>query len=287
MSKLSWQLNELQKHAAEGSFSTQAARKANLSLIADQLKELGYNQFQIKSLKSKHVEDLVERWKKEELTSGTIKNRMTHIRWWAGKINKSLVVPSNEALGIEKRVYVTNVSKAVVLTKDHLSKIEDKGIQDSLKLQAAFGLRREESMKFNPRFADKGTHIELKPSWCKGNRGREVPITTPEQRELLDQLKKTYGKHSMIPAERRYIDQLNIYRNVVPESGLGRGHGLRHNYAQQRYKILSGNAAPANGGKRQQDMSEEERAQDKAIRQQISAELGHARIQVVAVYLGS
>ena len=40
----------------------------------------------------------------------------------------------------------------------------------SLELQQAFGLRREEAMKFQPSFADQGDHIRLKGSWTKGGK---------------------------------------------------------------------------------------------------------------------
>jgi hypothetical protein len=50
----------------------------------------------------------------------------------------------------------------------------------SLRLQAAFGLRREESIKFRPDYADRSDHIILKGSWTKGGRERAIPITMPE-----------------------------------------------------------------------------------------------------------
>lgn len=37
-------------------------------------------------------------------------------------------------------------------------------------MQAAFGLRREESIKFAPSFADRGDSVVLKPSWTKGGK---------------------------------------------------------------------------------------------------------------------
>lgn len=42
-----------------------------------------------------------------------------------------------------------------------------------------FGLRREESLKFQPVFATNGLDdsIRLKSSWCKGGRTRVIPIT--------------------------------------------------------------------------------------------------------------
>ena len=39
---------------------------------------------------------------------------------------------------------------------------------------AAFGLRMEEALKFQPRLADKGDYIALKPNWCKGGAQRFV-----------------------------------------------------------------------------------------------------------------
>ncbi|MFG9861139.1 integrase domain-containing protein, partial [Pseudomonas aeruginosa] len=89
-------------------------------------------------------------------------------------------------LGVPERRYVTNISKARE-PDDRLAKITDPHVRVSLRLQAAFGLRREESIKFQPRHADGGDHIAIKGSWAKGGRDRTVPITTPEQRAVLDE----------------------------------------------------------------------------------------------------
>ena len=40
----------------------------------------------------------------------------------------------------------------------------------SVRLQAAFGLRREEAVKFEPGKAFRSDHIALKASWTKGDR---------------------------------------------------------------------------------------------------------------------
>ena len=50
------------------------------------LYELGYRLTDAASLKRKHVEALVERWKAEDLAIATIKNRMADLRWWAEKM---------------------------------------------------------------------------------------------------------------------------------------------------------------------------------------------------------
>ena len=66
-----------------------------------------------RSLKPKHIEALVELWLKDNIATGTIKNRMSAIRWWARKVNKQNVVArSNDHYGIPNRIFVTNESKA-------------------------------------------------------------------------------------------------------------------------------------------------------------------------------
>ena len=136
------------------------------------------------SLKPKHVETLVERWLAENLASGTIKNRMSALRWWAQKIGKENVIArTNTAYAIAIGVFVTNVSKARDRDPRQLSRIQDLRIRISLRLQALFGLRREESIKIIPAWADRGDRPVLKDSWTKGGRPREIPIRTREQRQ--------------------------------------------------------------------------------------------------------
>lgn len=63
----------------------------------------------------------------------------------------------------------------------HGSLVPKQGFQ----LQSAFGLRREEAIKFSPNYAIKDDHIKLKASRTKGGRARTVPIRNDEQRQLL------------------------------------------------------------------------------------------------------
>jgi site-specific recombinase XerC len=198
MDKLTWQLKDLLHHNRDGGRATQKSRQETLMLVAKQLKALGFKFMNINGLKAKHVTKLTEKWKADGLANGTIKNRMAHIRWWARKTNAAHKIPSNDQLEIEHRNYVTNDSKAVILTQEHLKQVADPNIKISLQLQAYFGLRREEAIKFNAQYADQGDRIILKDTWCKGKRSREIPITTQEQRNLIDQIKREYGHPSYI-----------------------------------------------------------------------------------------
>ncbi len=287
MRDLNYQLKQLCRHCREGSHATQAKRERMLTLIGNQLHELGYRGMTARSLKPKHIEALLGRWREQALVTGTIKNRMASIRWWANKVDKrNVVARSNEYYGIADRRFVTNESKAKTVTREQLEKVRDEHVRMSLELQQAFGLRREEAIKFNPAYADKGDHIVLKDSWTKGGKARAIPLRTDKQRSLLNRAHRLAGKGSLIPAHKKYIQQLRAYERHTTRAGLSRLHGLRHAYAQQRYQALTGWPSPAAGGPVSALLTPQQKQQDHHARLEISKELGHTREQISAVYLG-
>lgn len=287
MRDLNYHLKNLTRRNRDGSHATQAARWRNLDLMANQLHELGYKNLSVTGLKPKHVNALVARWKDEGITTGTLKNRIAHIRWWAEKIGKTdMIPPNNTALNIGRRQYVTNESKALTLAPDALDKISDNYIKASLELQAAFGLRREEAIKFQPAFADKGDKILLKNTWTKGGQAREIPIRTDAQRAALAQAHHVAGDGSLIPVHLSYVQHLKRYERATQQAGLSKVHGLRHAYAQTRYEELTGWKAPAAGGPVYNLLTKEQKQLDRAVRLKISEEMGHHRINITSVYLG-
>jgi len=280
MDDLTYSLRQLCRRNRDGSHATQADRQGVLTLAARQLRAAGFRQMRATSLKEKHVDVLLRRWQADGLSAGTLKNRLAHLRWWAEKVGRAGVIPADNAqLGIPKRRFVADENKARELG-DRLDRIRDPHVRMSLSLQQAFGLRREESIKFRPRYADRGDRIVLKDSWAKGGRPRTVPITTPEQRTVLDAV------GSLIPPHKNFIQQRRTYDGQCKTAGLSRMHGLRHRYAQMRYETLAGWKAPAAGGPSVRSLTPAQRAQDAKARQTISGELGHERASVVAIYLG-
>ncbi len=287
MRGLNHQLKQLCRHNREGSFGTQNRRERELTLIANQLHGIGFRGMNSHSLKPKHVEGLVRHWLEKEVATGTIKNRMAAVRWWARKVNRQNVVArSNDFYGIPNRVFVTDSSKAKSVSTSQLEKVRDLYVRMSLELQQAFGLRREESIKFIPKYADQGNHIVLKPSWTKGGKARTLPIRTPEQREVLDRAHRLAGKGSLIPSSRDYRQQVRIYDGHSLRAGLSKMHGLRHAYAQQRYEELTGWKSPISGGPSSKSLTREQQDQDHQARLVISREMGHEREQITSVYLG-
>lgn len=274
-------------HRNEGSHSTRAARQDILQQAANTLHELGYRKLKPEGFKPKHVEALVVHWQSQGLASGTIKNRLSHLRWWAGKIGKpAIIARDNDHYHVARRVYVTGKDKSRQLDESKLARVADSYTRMSLRIQQAFGLRREEAIKFNALYADRGDKIVLKSSWTKGGKAREIPVRNAAQRHLLNEVRRFAGRGALIPANKNYVQQLRTYERNTVSAGLDRNHGLRHAYAQTRYRELTGWPCPAAGGPERTALSDDQRQQDHAARLSISVELGHARAGIVALYCG-
>ncbi|WP_223478079.1 phage integrase N-terminal domain-containing protein [Oricola indica] len=286
MDDLTMDLVRLCRRNRDGSHGTQTNRKRGLSAIANELNNLGYKLPSAKSLKPKHVSALVEKWKGGDLDDATIRNRLTWLRWWAEKVDKLSVIPKDNAtFGVEARKH-GDANRAQHLDPGKYRDLGCPYVKAAILLQVAFGLRREEAMKFRPHIGIKKDSIFLKSSWTKGGRPRLIPITTETQRKILAQIQKFAPNGSLIPANLSYAAQMKRFEYYTLKAGLRNTHGFRHAYAQQRYQMLTGQPCPMAGGKRWKDMTEDERKADRAARRQISAELGHGRLEVTDTYLG-
>lgn len=286
MDALAYDLKTIALSNGEGSFLTRNQRHRGLQLIARELAKLGFKLPAARSLKPRHVEALANHWRAARLSPGTMKNRMAWVRWWAAKIRKANVVPrQNEAIGIGDRTAFSG-SRARVTPGDKMSALPAR-VQLVLKLQMAFGMRLEESLKFRVAQADQGDRLTMQASWCKGGRAREIPVTHPRQRALLNELRLACGDGSLIPDGQRFIDFRKTVEHVTWGVGIRNMHGHRHWYAQWRYQTLTGRLCPAAGGPTYERLSGVERAVDYKARMEISAELGHGRLSVTDTYLGS
>ena len=287
MRDLNYDLKRLQAAHDDGSHGTRTARSYSLAQMADALHDLGFKGLRATGVRRKHVVALVREWKRQGRSVGTMKNRMAHMRWWAARIGRPGVVPSNGALGIANREYVTNEDKSVVLDPDKLALVRDTHVAMALRLEAAFGLRREEAIKFTPARDDRGDRIRLKGPTTKGGRPREVPILKDSQRKLLDEARRLVGSGALIPPDRNYRQQLKVSESQTRAAGLYRMHGLRHAYGISRYEELTGWKAPAAGGPRQRSLTGARRRIDTEARRVIAQELGHGRSQISSIYCGA
>ena len=287
MRDLNWDLLQLQRRAGDdGSHATRRDRSYALARMADALHEAGYRGLRAKGLKGKHVEALVGHWRAGGVSDATIMNRMAHLRWWAERVGKANLVKSNADYGVLPRSHVSDGTRRRDLDPGKLAFVTDAHVKMALRLQAAFGLRREEAIKFAPSHADRGDRIVVRGSTAKGGRPREVPVLTEGQRKVLDEARELAGGGALIPAERNYAEQKKVYEDQTRAAGLDRMHGLRHGYALDRYEDLTGWKAPAAGGPPGSGLKAERRRIDRAARLVIAAELGHSRREISRTYLG-
>lgn len=289
-----YSVNECLKQVQGYSFASKADMRHMLNRCLKDLHAQGFKLAHINGLKPKHIHVLVSLWKEQGKKPATIKNYMSKLRKVSLFNNKpELVKPDNDAYSIAKRSYVPTVNKAIFqLDLTHCS---DHRIRLSLEAQLLFGLRREESMKIIVSDAWQGNRLVIKPSWTKGGVGRVLEIKNEAQRQWLENASRqiTAGQ-SLIPPDRSYKQHLGYYQQVCREIGISKCHGLRHGYAQNRYKILTqgmdpnkiGLLPPIAGGKTAKQLSRQERQWDRIAREIISRELGHSRLAITKIYCG-
>ena len=287
-------INELVKQSQGYSYASQADMRHMLFRCVKDLHQLGFKIGHIKGLQPKHIYALVDHWKTQNKNTATIKNYMSKLRRTALLLdNPELIKPDNDIYNIAKRTYIPTYNKAI--HNIDLSTCSEPYIRLSLEGQALFGLRREESMKFTLSEALRGDTIHIKPSWTKGGVGRVLEITNSAQQQWLDKVARLVNPgESLIPSSRTYKQHLSHYQKQTAQMGLHKLHGLRHAYAQRRYRELTtyfdknqrGLISPIEGGKSYKNMTSYEKHLDNKARQIISIELGHCRKNITKIYCG-
>ncbi|MCK1794279.1 integrase domain-containing protein [Pseudomonas violetae] len=119
----------------------------------------------------------------------------------------------------------------------------------------------------------------------KGGRSRTVPVLQKQQLSALANAATLQGAgRSLIPVAQNWkqFRENTLRQGRVPlqQVGITGYHDLRAAYACDRYQQLTGHPAPVIAG------GIVDKHQDRLAREQISAELGHGRIDVVAEYIG-
>src|SRR5258705_4535674 len=126
MHQLTYEVTQLTKAFREGSYASQADRHAMLKQMAEQLYDAGYRRLHADELKGRHLHALLERWRADGITSRTLANRLSTLRWWSQHVgNPGLVKPTNAAYGVEKRQSVPHVSKGRDLPEQTLAHVRN------------------------------------------------------------------------------------------------------------------------------------------------------------------
>jgi len=283
------------KYNRDGSPDKQQTRHQILHQAIKHLQtNRGYGQrWKLNKLGRKDVSRLVHDWKQQGIAHRTIANRLAEVRWLASKIGRSDQIMSNKDAGLSLRKNAPGYgeNKAKELDQDKLNQLDQRA-KLVTELRREFGLRRAEALKFQHAYAtQKKGAITLKSSWTKGGRPREIPITNQRQQELLERVKKHQIDHkekSLIPRDRTFKSYAKDYDKQV-KSKLGiKGHALRHQWAQDRFKKVSGLTAPIAGGKSRDQLSQHDKKAFDRAAAVVNRELGHGqgRQDITLAYIG-
>jgi integrase len=281
------------------SIKTQEYRAAKLCKAFKELRDGGFALQTPWSLKHKHVQSLVDTWIAAGQSGGTIENKLTYLRALAQWMGKTNLIGSlddyadREALGL-KRSYVATEDKSwAAHGVDAVAKIEEiaqtcpyTAVQ--LKLQAAFGLRIQESFMLRPSEAARNPRMLAVTRGTKGGRPREVPIET--KIGILEEAAKLSNglTGSTVPADRTLNQWRDWYYYVLEKHGVTKrgigitSHGLRHEYLQTLYEDTAGVPAPI----KRADARPDPRLHEEATRRVVEA-AGHSRRTKSGAYLST
>jgi hypothetical protein len=183
--------------------------------------------------------------------------------------------------------------KVVRQCADQLRQNGHERVAATVEVARALGLRLKEASLLNARIAlgqmKKHGAVNI-TAGTKGGRGhrvdRWVPVSGAAAGCLVRAAKAQGTGRNLIPSHltwRQWYSHIHhVWASVRDDFRLKKIHDLRAAYACDRFRQLAGSAAPVIAGRLCVD-----RSTDRAARQTIAQELGHARIEVVDTYIGS
>jgi integrase len=300
----------------ESADKTRQDMSEHLFKAVRELKEVGMPIRNVSELDSKHVMALIKKWEATPLEWKTIEVRVSSLRRVLDFLNKPNIIPKRGAFhkwldenGVtvhhSRKSRDSETSKAWTAHGVDPQEVMDRVNEGDpligllMELQLAFGLRKQESYKLEPRSSDEGMRLYI---WqgAKGGRARPIdfdddPMIAEWQRDLLERAKVFALKH---PQRRLSVpgltdDQMNSrFNNVMIKYGVTQkelgvtAHGLRHEFAARRFSAASG-LPPQNVGTVPASVYVEQKENVKAARIKTSEALGHWREDITTSYVGS
>jgi integrase len=252
---------------------------------------------QPRNLGNRHVAFMVGRWVARGLEPGTIQLFLSYLRTFAQWIGRpGMVLSAAKYVDDPARVTRSYAARADrswsahgVIPEAKIAEVSafDAHVGCQLSMALRFNMRVKEAIMCTPRAADVDGQLEIRRG-TKGGRQRFVPIDSAEKRAALDAAKELAGSwNANLGRPGRTLKQnLRRFRYVMQKFGITKAdlgvtaHGLRHEYANDRYQQFAGVASPVRGG------PPIDREVDRAARLRLAEELGHSRESVCAAYCG-
>jgi len=295
------------KKEKDVSFKTRHERREFYFRFFRELRDSGYN-LDPRSLGNRHVQFAMDRWIERGLSAGTIETYLSFLRSLSEWIGKHNMIQESGAYVSDparlRRTYVALYDKSWSAAGLDAGAIvqavfaHDPHCGAMLDLMLAFGLRVKEALMLRPHLAVVPASATGLPSpraeWylevvhgTKGGRCRFVPIDSDAKRKALERAQQLVeeGAHLGHPGLDLKAGKAHFYRVMarfgITNRDLGvTPHGLRHQYANDRYELFSGVSSAVRQG------PPVDPAVDTTARLEVAAELGHARKEIAGAYLG-
>jgi len=288
------------------SFKTMHERREFYFRFFRELRDSGYN-LDPRSLGNRHVQFAVDRWIERGLSAATIQTYLSFLRSLSDWIGKHNMIQEPEAYVIDparvRRTYVALQDKSWSAAGVDAGAIvravfaHDPRCGAMLDLIVAFGLRVKEALMLRPHLAVVPASATGLPSpraeWylrvvrgTKGGRCRFVPIDSDAKLEALDRARQLVRERAHLGNPRCLRAGKSHFYRVMERFGITKHdlgvtpHGLRHQYANDRYESFSGVSSTVRHG------PPLDPALDTGARLEVAAELGHARKEIAGAYLG-
>jgi integrase len=250
-----------------------------------------------RNLGDRQIRFMVRRWVARGLEPGTIQLYLSYLRTfteWIGHrgmvlspanyVDDPALVARSYAAVDDKSWSAHDVNPETKLAE---ASAFDCYVGCQLLMALRYNMRIKEAVMCVPHAAEVDGQLEIKRG-TKGGRQRFVPIDTPEKRDALEAAKRLVGsKSANLGRPGKSLKQnLQRLRYVMKKFGITKAdlgitaHGLRHEYANDRYQQFAGVASPVRGG------PPIEREVDRAARLRLAEELGHSRENITTAYLG-
>lgn len=293
------------KNGKTASVRTQNITKTVVYAAFRRLHELGYRIEEPKNVSDKHIRVLVnDWWYTQKHNAKTLQNDISRLRVFFALSGRGELVKQShyylpdvdpEKLKVKS---VAEESKSWSSTgvdmREIFEKVDryDERLGLMLRMELAFGLRREEVLKCMPHVQDDVTSFAVLPGQGKGGRSRTI---TTHERQILEYVKKRVGPNEALgwPVNKQgktasLKQNLSRYSNAMRALGFtkkqfGRtGHGLRAQFSEN-IALALGLLPPTLGGLGSQLPKDQMRLR----KAKIAEALGHHRPEIVAAYFSA
>jgi len=270
-----------------------------MNVLVKDLKRLNMGIQNLSEISTRHIKALTDLYVKESYSASSLAKKNTVQRRFGIWIGKPDLAPRLADLVANphsfRRHYSAKVSKAWSAKQIdpheliQRMKLECPVAAMHLEFQLLFGLRPREAVMMKPFSADQG-NVLFVTDGTKGGRARPVPIDTPAKRDLVERAKAVAAGNArrvltakpsqpLHAAVRRYYHLAHKVGITKSELGITL-HGLRHHFANELYKQVTGFDSPVNGG----PVLDPELAERGAYA--VAEQLGHARKAIASAYIG-